>query len=67
MRTTEPILSPPISSTANAATATANAVTAFPGTLRKFTPPAGTECSAMTAATRRRSPSGLAKTPEAIP
>ena len=45
MRTTVPILSPPISSTANAATIAANAVTAFPGTLRKFTPPVGTECS----------------------
>ena len=45
MRTTEPILSPPVSSTANAAATTANAVTAFPGTLRKFIPPAGKECS----------------------
>ena len=43
MRTTEPFLSPPISGTANAASATADAATAFPGTLSQFTPPAAKE------------------------
>jgi hypothetical protein len=45
MRTTEPILSPPISGAANTTTATANAATAFPGTLQKFVPPATKEWS----------------------
>ena len=67
MRTTEPILSSPISSTANAATTTANAVTAFPGTSENSYLPPERNALAMTAATRWRFPSGLAKIPEAIP
>jgi hypothetical protein len=45
MRAAEIILVPPISGAANAATAIANAATAFPGTLRQFAPPAGKKCS----------------------
>jgi hypothetical protein len=67
MRTTETVLGPPIAGTANAATAIANAATAFPGTFRQFAAPAGEEWSAMTAGMRRTSPSGVAITPEAIP
>jgi hypothetical protein len=45
MRTAELVLSPLISGTANAATATANVVMTFPGTLWQFAPPAGQEWS----------------------
>jgi hypothetical protein len=68
MRTAETVLGPPISGTANAATAIANAATAFPGTLRQFAAPAGEEWSVSHDSGHAPNiPSGLAITPEAIP
>jgi hypothetical protein len=67
MHTTDPVISPPISGTANAATVTANVVMAIPGTRRKFAPPAAGEWPRHDSVMRRTSPRGLAITPEAIP
>ena len=67
MRTAETVLGPPISGAANAATAIANAATAFPGALSNSRLPPERNGHTMTAVMRRISPSGLAITPEAIP
>jgi hypothetical protein len=67
MRTTEPVLSPPISSAANTTTATANVVMTFPGTIQQFPPPPKRNGHSMTAIASRTSLSGLAITTEAIP
>ena len=67
MRTAEPVLSPPVSGTANPAAATANAAMAFPGTFKQLASPAGKQCSAMTSVMRRTFSGGLAITPEATP
>ena len=45
MRTTEPILSPPVSGTANPASATPNGAMAFPGTFKQLASPAGKQWS----------------------
>jgi hypothetical protein len=45
MRTTDPVLSPPISGAANAVAVTAKVAMAFPGTLQQFVPPATKEWS----------------------
>jgi hypothetical protein len=66
MRTAGTVLGPPISGTANAATAIANADMAFPGALRQFAAPAGEEWSRNDNGNSPDISSGLAITPEAI-
>ena len=59
MRTTEPVLSPPISGAANTAAATANAATAFPAPSSDSRLPPKRNGHAVTAIARRTSASEL--------
>ena len=67
MRAAEPVLSPPISGTANAATAIANAGMAFLGTFKQSASPADEEWSRHDSDHAPDIPGGLAIIPEAIP
>jgi hypothetical protein len=67
MRAAEPVLSPPVSGTADPAAATANAAMVFPGTFKQWASPAGKQCSRHDISHAPDIPGGLAVTPEAIP